>query len=125
MTCYSAKVVVRAREHREAGWSIRRTIDLIDSEFGVRPAHQTVRDWCMDPGVLRERRAVHSSTRYWGRGKSAKRFSEAWKTHTIMELRAAGLSFRSVGVVAGVWWGEPQTAEQVRYRVKNAERSHG
>ena len=46
------------------------------------------------------------------------RLSPEWKLSTMVrELRAAGLLFHAIGVVAGVWWGDQLTDRQVEHRL--------
>lgn len=42
---YPIKVVVRARELRAAGWSLRRVRDLVERETGRRPSLNTISYW--------------------------------------------------------------------------------
>lgn len=53
---YPAAAATRARELRDAGWSIDRCRDLIAAEFGTRPTFHTFKRWT-DPDYQRARDA--------------------------------------------------------------------
>jgi hypothetical protein len=114
---YSVVVVTRAREHVAAGWSAYKTCRLLEQEFGVRPNLTTVRTWT-DPEYAERfaeknrRTARRSWTRTVGRKPHA-RTSAEWRLARMRELRDCGLSFHAIGQVAGVWWGEELSDDQV------------
>lgn len=119
---YPGKVAARAAHLRQAGWSFERIAGLLDSEFGVRPAVSTIVRWCLPAAALREHDAHRQRRgRYW-RPLAAARMSSAWKRHKMRALRDAGLGYRTIGVVAGVWWDEPLTEAQVRYALARGGR---
>lgn len=112
---YPAKVMARAVEHREAGWPCPKVCELLEREFGVRPSDAQVWRWTNSRRVeaLRQRE-------YSRRSRTTRPASEGYRLARMRELRDAGLSFRSGGVVAGVWWGEALGEDQVRARLKDA-----
>jgi hypothetical protein len=119
---YSTAVVRRALEHVQAGWTAYRACKLLEQEFGVRPSLTTVRTWT-DPAYAvsfakkNQRNSRRSHDRRVGR-KPLTRVSAEWKLARMRELHDAGLPLEAIGIVAGVWWGEPLHAETVSRRLR-------
>jgi hypothetical protein len=116
---YSAKVMARARELREAGWTYAQVADLLHQELGVRPWPETVAYWTSE---TRRRKHLHNSSvskdrerRANGSAKVRQNVTETWKLLRIREMHSTGMSYGAIGKAAGVWWGEPLTRRQVRY----------
>jgi hypothetical protein len=114
---YPAKIMLRARELKLAGWKPGKIADIIQRETGMRPSPGSIRAWCEAGGRTNEQRR-HDRERHraaYRRRNPRKhpRVSEDWKLERLRELRAAGLSHWAIGEVAGVWWGEPMSDERV------------
>jgi hypothetical protein len=119
---YSMVVVARAREHVEGGWSSYKTSQLLEQEFGVRPHLTTVRTWTDEKyakafAKKNRRNSRRSHDRRVGR-KALTRVSAEWKLARMREMHDAQLSFEAIGVVAGLWWGEPLDAKTVARRLR-------
>ncbi len=117
---YSMRIVKRARELYEAGWKAPQISGFLLTEFGVKPSPQTIRLWCK-PATEEVRRAERARRRREWRATHPRcvqtRLSEDWKLERMEELRDVGLAFGAIGRVAGVWWGEPLSGEQVARRI--------
>lgn len=120
MTRYPVKVMLRARELREAEWTFRDIARIIEREYGFRPSPNTVSVWCSsEDEVAKIREASRQSCarrRAAGLRPRTDRSPE-WKLTRMGELRDQDLSFEAIGKVAGVWWGEPLSGEQVARRL--------
>jgi hypothetical protein len=115
---YPARAILRAREHRLAGWSLSDVRRLIGEEFGSAPNRQTVKGW-LDPQYATRRRRQQRSGERRRRGvKPNRRLSADWKAEQIVRLHEAGCSVRSITVVAAVLWGDELTEHQVRGRLE-------
>ena len=118
---YPASMMVRARELREAGWSLRDIARLVEKETGRRPGATTVALWCYPPDRQRARRGTlntHSARERAKRYTPNQRFTPEWKLERMRELFLRGVSYKAIGIVAGIWWGEPLSASQVRSRLE-------
>lgn len=93
--------------------------ELLDEEFscGV-PAWPTVKGW-VDPAYRARRAAMCRQTqrRHVLRVHGTKPFRNVtpeWRLARIRELRGRRLSYRAIGQVAEVWWGELLSEDRVR-----------
>lgn len=118
MSAHNAKLVGRAQEHREAGWSLSRTADLLGEEFGVRPATTTVLRWTDEKYAVRARAKDTVRARLRHRKQNPprpdRRLSAELRLERMRELRLRSVSCRAIGQVAAVWWGDELSAGQVR-----------
>lgn len=112
-------MVMRARELREAGWSLKRVADHLATEFGCSPpAHNTVLRWC-DPAygqrhsALRTRRNRQASIKRTTFAIGAKTTPE-YRDAFMRELAAVGVPSSSIAKVHGVVFGVPIDADRVR-----------
>lgn len=117
---YSAKVAVRARELRAAGWQITRIQDFLEAEHGVRPSTTTVMVWVDERFASKRRRTQARRMRRAHVRTPRTAFSEDWQVDRMRELHDRGLSYGAIAVVAAVWWGRQLTEYQVRYRLAKA-----
>lgn len=118
---YPARVMVRARVLREAGWTIYKIQGFLEHEFGRRPAHETVTAWVDEKAAERRRRTARRQAREKHERSPRRTVSPEWKAARMRELHAAGLTYATIGIVAGIWWGEPLVEHQVRYRLRTVE----
>jgi hypothetical protein len=115
---HSAQVVKRARELREAGWSLRDTARIMRGE-GMPVATSTIFRWSNPKG---HRKEVDRAARNMRRRRAAERrpsvgYTIEFKLERMIELRERGVSHAAIGQVAAVWWGEELTGPQVRGRL--------
>jgi hypothetical protein len=101
-------MVARARELAEDGWRIVEIRDRLEIEFGCRVLRQSVSCWVND--ALAERRRRRDREARLALRRMAK----------MLEMRRRGLSFRAIGQVAGILWGEELSPEQARYQLRKA-----
>ncbi|HEY4452342.1 MAG TPA: hypothetical protein VGN13_12205 [Solirubrobacteraceae bacterium] len=122
MTRYTSKIIARASEHVAAGWTVARTIDLLESEFGSRPHATTVRLWTDEKYAKRHRAANRArSRRRWRETHPLapiQRTTGEWRLARMRQLRDAGLSHEAIGVVAGVWWGQELSGDTVARKLR-------
>jgi len=113
------KVVVRAREHVRAGWSIAETTRLLEREFGVTVDPRSVRRWTSD----RYRRALERAERERRRRRSMEagarpmgpsHATEEFKLARMRKLRELGLSASDIAALMGHDFGDGLSAWQVR-----------
>jgi hypothetical protein len=107
---YPAPIMARARQLREAGWSLAKIQQLVERETGNRPSINTVWCWVVPDaaerqatakrGPLRARRAGAASFAYPGHR------SPQWKVGRMQALHAAGLSISDVVIVMRVDFGD-------------------
>lgn len=118
---YREEVVDRAREHVEAGWSVKDTCKLLGKEYGYEPHWATVRGWT-DPEYAERRRMKDrkNGRRYKARKRKTRNLSPELRLERMCQLREAGLSFRGIGVVSRVLWAIPLSEEQVRAMLRKA-----
>jgi hypothetical protein len=114
---YSSRVIVRARALRDAGWSVQKVRDLIAQEFGRRPTEQTVRGWLDEGYASKRRRLVRTAHRRSREITPNRKLSDDWKRERMAMMLERGLSPEHIGEVAGLWWGEPMTGDEVRDRL--------
>lgn len=115
---HSAQVVKRARELREAGWSLRDTSRIMTRE-GMPVATSTVFRWSNPEGHRKElERAARNARKRRAVGRHpARGYTEEFKLERMRELFLRGVSARAIGQVAACWWGEELSADQVRSRL--------
>jgi hypothetical protein len=114
---YPAKVLVRARELRDAGWTIARIQDFLEREHGVRPSITTVLVWVDDSFAANRRRTQRRRMRRTHVRRPRLAVSEDWQIDRMRELHEAGFTYREVAVIARIWWGRELEEHQVRYRL--------
>lgn len=119
---YSASVMVRARELHAGGFGCTVIPRLLFGEFGVTPHHETILRWVrpehqerrfVEVRTIRARQRAANVAGFGGK----RQLSAEWKLARLREMRAAGVSMRSIGAVAGVWWGDALSESQVRTRL--------
>ncbi len=115
---HSAQVVKRARELREAGWSLRDTARIMRKE-GMPVATSTIFRWSNPKGHRKElERAARNNRRRRAVNRVRPvRYTAEWKVERMRELFLRGVSLRAIGQVAACWWGEELTENQVRTRL--------
>lgn len=118
---YTLRVVQRARQLKEAGWSSPKIAVMLEREMGVRPSPTVIRQWCAGERTeleLARDRANHRRKYRRRRPRGVNpRLSEDWKRERMHELLSRGVSLRAIGQVAAVWWGEELNEEQVMHRL--------
>lgn len=116
---YSAKIVIRAQRLYAAGWSIAAVQRHIEREFGMRPNWVTVKTW-VNPQWAQERRTAVAKAMVGQRAADRRPLANVtpeWKLARMREMRAHGVGFRAIGIVAGLWWGEALVEDRVRYMI--------
>ena len=109
---YSAAMVVRARELRAAGWSVRQIPPLLEEQFGMRPGHTTVFGWVNEKHDARRRELARNRERksyLLKHGVRSRRIGPQLARARIWELHDRGLSSEDIAQVARLWWGEELT----------------
>jgi hypothetical protein len=119
---YTARIVARAREHRVAGWSLREIKRLLREELDADPAVDTIHGWC-EPLMAEQSRKRHLASErrrnVRERPGSPRGVTPDRALERMRVLRENGCSYRSIAVVAAVWWGEVISGDTVRYRLQN------
>jgi len=122
---YSARMIGKAREHHQAGWTVEEIRGLLAREFGRAPHWATVRCW-VDPAYAEKRRA---NTRKQQRKLNAKRGAKPTRGVSperslarMQQLQEAGLSCLAIAQVAAIWWGEVVSEGTVRDRLGGSVR---
>lgn len=113
-TRYPARVIEFARRlHEDGGYTIPEVIEAL-SRKGYHPSRSTVILWCR-PEVREAHNLKQKAKLYPNRRRQAA--AGAWwaKHRRMRELRAAGLSFRSIAAVMRLDYGVEITEEQARY----------
>lgn len=122
---YASSAPARAQELFKVGWTVEKIRHLLFEEIGRRPSWVTVKGW-VDPSWEARRREDVRAWQWDARFRSVvrrERVSEEGKLARMRELRSRGLSMRAIGQVAGCWWGEDLSGDQVRARlVASADR---
>jgi hypothetical protein len=120
VTPYTSQMVNRAREHVEAGWSLRETEKLLLKEFGRAPTSSTIHTWT-NPGTYERAR---DSYRPRERSRKVQRVPSKPRRTTperavdrMREMYLRGLSLRAIGQVTAVFFGEELTEAQVKSRL--------
>lgn len=119
-TIYRQEIVDRAKEHREAGWSLDDVARHLRREFGHAPSRTTISTWT-DPAYAERRRKLireGERRRYVPTGR--KTISPELRLERMVQLRDAGATFSSIAIVSGVLWGHPLSTEQARYQIRRA-----
>ena len=104
MNGYPVAVMLRAQEHRELGWSLERTSQLLGEEFGVTPAPETIRLWTDRKALVRKRaqgRAVEVRQRLAvspGR-LGVRNHTQAFQEHRCRALADQGVPYLSIARV--------------------------
>ena len=118
---YPASAVIRARELRDAGWSLRQITRLMRREFGVPVPQSTVACWVDDEQARKQRlRSYNAHRRRWN-AKVTGRLGSPHLTldFKLIRLRALHEHGLSPGSIARVmsfdFPDEPLTEHQVRY----------
>jgi hypothetical protein len=119
---YSSKVVARARELHDAGWSLGKIRILLAEELGCAPGRSTLHSW-LNPASL-ERSRTHYRPRERARKvATAPQAPRAVTPERALErmrlLRERGCSYKAIALVAAVWWGEIVSEDTVRYRLRH------
>lgn len=118
---YTGQIVARAREHRQAEWSLREIKRLLQQEFGVDPSVNTVHGWVV-PLMAERARSRHRNTerRRHVRDEphTPRRVTPERALERMSLLRGHGMPFKWIAVAALVWWGEDTTGDSVRYRLE-------
>ena len=117
---YPAAAATRARELREAGWSIDRCRDLIAREFGHRPTFHTFKRWtdpeyqrARDADVARRRRLRTAYSFQLVKGGEA---TPEYQRAFIRRLRQEGATVGSIAAACRVVFAdEGWTYARVRY----------
>jgi hypothetical protein len=113
---YTSNGVARALALRAGGWSLVEIRRLLTSEFGVSPSRNTILTWVSSEYAERKR----------ARDRRDKLRAEPSRPYKVTaermlmrmhELRERGLSFRAIGQVTAVWFGEELTRDQVESRL--------
>lgn len=104
---YDTRTVANAQRLADAGWSLRRIQSIMEKEYGVRPARDTLKTWT-DPEFAERRRAEHRRKRTkqrvenWnfrmGGSKATREYQEAF----ICRLDLAGVPMQSIAKVCTV-----------------------
>lgn len=116
---YPAAAAHRARELREAGFSLSKVGELIGREFGAQPSDSTLMAWTSDGYAARryKRREHLRVAAYTGR-RGASHHSTVARYARLVALRDAGLGFRSVAVVLNLDYGDDFTEDQIRAAIR-------
>lgn len=126
-TKYTSKHHRRARELAGQGFEPQGIRRILGREQGVTPTTTTLRTWVDEEYAVarKEQNRSHKLRRLREAGKvgwRANTVTAGWKLDRMRELRAAGLSWRGIGIVAGVWWGDyGLSVDQVRDRIQKEE----
>jgi hypothetical protein len=117
---YRQEVIDRAREHGNAGWSRTDIARLLGEEFGHAPCTITIAGWLDEEYAERRRRETRAAKRRQLARKSKPRrdISPELRLEKMRKLRTAGATLKAIAIVSDVLWGEPLTADQVRYRLR-------
>ncbi len=117
---YPAAAAARARELRDAGWSIDRCRDLIAREFGSRPTFHTFKRWT-DPAYQRSRdadvaRRRRLRTDYSFRLVKGGDATVEYQAAFIRRLRSEGVAVSGIAKVCRVVFSDDSwTYGRVRY----------
>lgn len=121
---YPARAAVRARELRDAGWSLRHITLLIRRELGLPVAQSTVCGWVDEEQARKQRlRSYNAHRRRWN-AKVTGRLGSPHLTldFKLIRLRALhehGLSASSIArVMSFDFPDQPLTEHQVRYSLR-------
>ena len=115
---YNSAAIVRARELRDAEWSIEKIRGLLEKEFGRKPSAQTVRCWIDEREAEKRRRLIRSGhRRRRGGDQKHKHLSEDWKIEQMTALLERSFSPHQIGLIAELWWSELLSADEVRARL--------
>lgn len=118
---YPASVMLRAKDLREGGWSLRGIQQLLKEETGFAPTDHTILYWT-DPDFRRRdlaRRRRRRSPRTVPGRLGSPLASEDQKLERMQALRQHNLSFRSIAEVMALDFGDQISEEQVRYALTN------
>ena len=115
---HNAKVRLRALALREAGWSLRRTSEILRSE-DMPVATSTILRWENPKVHEREvRRAAKRVAKIRAENRPpARGYTVEFRTARMRELYDRGVSLRGIGQVCAVWFGEELSEPQVLGRL--------
>ncbi len=123
---YTVPTMVRAKQLREAGWSLDRIADLLECELGVRPHVDTIAIWTIPSRARSYEQSVKRADRRrrnanaTGRMPNAARFSADFQLIRAKGLRAAGLSVEAVAKAMSFDFPEsPVSKDQVRHALED------
>jgi hypothetical protein len=111
---YDGRMVARAREHREAGWTYDAICNLIAEEHGHRPSRETVIYWTND--AYRQRKIARQSSRERAtKGASARVWTRSPEAQAafVRRLRAEGEPVAGIVRVCRVVFGGRWTRGRV------------
>jgi hypothetical protein len=113
---FSMRVVVRARQLRDAEWEYAAIPGILEDELKARPSKKTVERWCR-PDTTAAKELIRK--REWASRKRAQTrkprsdLTPAMKLAVMVELHERKVSLRSIGHVSAVLWGEELTVYEV------------
>lgn len=115
---YPVSMLRRAREHREAGWSIYSIRGFLEDEFGEAPHETSILRW-VDEGYRRAHIAVQNARREQSFASEAKfklqGKSEAYCKAFVQRLAAQGVRPADISRVTAVVLPEQIGEDRVRY----------
>lgn len=124
---YPATLPAAARRLRQAGWSYRQIVDIIEREHGVRPARQTVMTWVDDAYAERTRAARRRAhRREWAdrwefKIATGARLTDEYRAAFVLRLHAEGVKPPAIAKVTKVVLTRPLNEDQVRYILRKAK----
>lgn len=116
---YRQEIVDRAKEHRQAGWSLEDVSRHLRREFGHAPSRTTISTWTDPAYAERRRRLVREGERrrYVPKGRTT---TPELRLERMLQLREAGATFSAIAIVSSVLWDHPLSSEQARYQLRRA-----
>jgi DNA-binding transcriptional MerR regulator len=123
---YPITVIQRARELREAGWTLDQISELVERETGTRPACSTVHRWTDPAQERRHRERGRARHRRWsaaGAGAGGRlgspRSSPEFKLARMRALsESARLSDAAIGRLMRFDFGDALSAVQVAHALR-------
>jgi hypothetical protein len=119
-------MMVRARELRDAGWSIGRIRRLLAAEFGCSPpSPNTI--WCwVEPAAGERQAATKRESQRDERAASASfvfpgKRSPQWKLGRMRALRRAGMSVAAICTVMWADFGDELTINEGRRAIETGQ----
>jgi hypothetical protein len=117
---YTSAHKCRAEELRHAGWAVPGIVKTLEREMGVAPTETTVRCW-VDPAYRRKAETRNARNKrakaIRTKGIKGRPVSRELADERMAEMRRRGVSIADIGIVAGIWFLEPLTQQQVRRRL--------